>query len=322
MKRLWLIPLVLVIAVLLVVIYLKIFLPGTGPAPELKVEITPERVARGEYLANYVMVCADCHSMRDYSKFSGPLTGHHFAGGGEEFTEQAGLPGNFYASNLTPFYLKDWTDGEIFRAITSGVSKNGRALFPVMPYPLYNHANEEDIYAVIAYLRTLSPSENMVKTSKAKFPVSLLLNTMPVKYTSPVKPNEQDVIPYGKYLATIGGCVECHTPMEKGKLLWEEAFSGGRVFPLPGGSLTTSNLTPDLETGIGRWTEEMFINRFKAFADSSYMPHDIDFNTEYNTLMPWTLYSQMKESDLKAIFAYLQTLEPRNRQIVIFTPRN
>lgn len=322
MKYLWLTLAILFIAVLLSVAYLKLILPNAGKAPELQVEITPERVERGKYLAHNVMVCADCHSMRDYSKFSAPITGSAFSGGGDEFTEEFGLPGNFYASNLTPFYLKDWTDGELFRAITTGVSKNGRALFPAMPYPLYNQASEEDIYAVIAYLRTLPSVDNAVKVSKAKFPVNMLINTMPVKYNYPVKPDENNITEYGKYMATVAGCIECHTPMVKGKPVWEEAFSGGREFLLPGGVVTTSNLTPDSRTGIGNWTEEMFINRFKAFADSSYIPHDVDINKEFNTLMPWMLYSQMNVTDLKAIYAYLQTLEPKEKQITLFTPRN
>jgi mono/diheme cytochrome c family protein len=322
MKYLWILLFTILGAALVFWIYLTYVLPDTGPAPEIQVEITPERIERGEYLANHVMVCADCHSMRDFSKFSAPITGSAFSGGGDEFTEEFGLPGNFYASNLTPFYLKDWTDGEIFRAITSGVSKDGRALFPVMPYPLYNQASEEDIFAIIAYLRSLPPVENTVEASKAKFPVSLLINTMPVKYSSPVKPDETDILKYGKYMATVAGCIECHTPMEKGKPLWDEAFSGGREFLLPGGVLTTSNLTPDVETGIGNWNEEMFIFRFKAFADSTYTPHSVDPEKDFNTLMPWTMYADMKESDLRAIYAYLKTLEPVKKQITLFAPNN
>lgn len=321
MKYIWVIVLLLIGAVLIILGYVKFFLPNTGPAPDLKIEITPQRVERGKYLAHHVMVCADCHSMRDFSKFSGPLTGAAFAGGGEEFTKEFGLPGNFYASNLTPFNLKDWTDGEIFRAITSGVSKDGRALFPAMPYPLYNQANEEDIHAVIAYLRTLPSEENTVETSKADFPVSLLINTMPLKYHYPDKPDEDNVLEYGGYMATVAGCIECHTPMEKGVPVMDEAYTGGREFRLPGGIVTTSNLTPDIETGIGSWTEEMFVNRFKSFADSSYTPHEVDFNTEFNTLMPWTMYSGMKESDLKAIYAYLHSIEPKKRLRTVYAPQ-
>jgi|SRR5690554_3636614 len=320
MKYLWGLLFLIVAIVIIFWAYLSFMLPNTGEAPDIKIEITPERVARGEYLANHVMVCADCHSMRDFTRYSGPVTGSMYSGGGEEFTEEFGLPGDFYPSNLTPFHLKEWTDGEIFRAITSGVSKDGRALFPAMPYPLYNQADEEDIYAIIAYLRTLPPVENTAQTSKAKFPVSLLMNTFPMKYEHKQKPEKENTVEYGRYMATVAGCIECHTPMEKGEPVWDEAFSGGRQFMLPAGIVTTTNLTPDVETGIGNWSEEMFINRFKAFADSSYVPHRVDINTDFNTLMPWTMFAGMEESDLKAIYAYLKTLEPQKRTITVFAP--
>ena len=122
MKRLlWIIPLVLVAMILVILMYIKFALPDVGPAPEIKVELTTERLERGEYLANTVMACVDCHSNRDLSRFAGPVTGAHFAGGGPEFVEEFGAPGDFYAPNLTPYHLKDWTDGEIYRAITAGV---------------------------------------------------------------------------------------------------------------------------------------------------------------------------------------------------------
>lgn len=163
MKRLiWIIPLILITGVVALFSYLKFMLPDAGPAPDITIEPTEERIERGEYLANAVMVCVDCHSMRDFTKYADPVTGARFAGGGEEFTKELGAPGDFYAPNLTPYNLKDWTDDEIYRAITAGVSKDGRALFPGMPYHLYGQASKEDIYAVIAYLRTLEPVENQI----------------------------------------------------------------------------------------------------------------------------------------------------------------
>ena len=68
----WLI-LILFIVVSAAAAYVTIVLPNVDPAPDLKVEATPERIAHGEYLANHVVVCMDCHSQRDFSKFSGPL---------------------------------------------------------------------------------------------------------------------------------------------------------------------------------------------------------------------------------------------------------
>lgn len=69
------------------------------------------------------MSCADCQSQRNFTKYAGTITGVPFAGGGAEFTDETGTPGDFYASNLTPFHLGGWTDGEIYQAITTGVFK-------------------------------------------------------------------------------------------------------------------------------------------------------------------------------------------------------
>lgn len=321
MKRLlWIIVLTLISIVILFVVYLSFVLPSVGPAPDFSVEITQERLVRGKYLATSVMGCVDCHTQRDFTKYSGPVTGVPFSGGSlDEFTEEAGLPGNFYAANLTPFYLGDWTDGEIYRAITAGVTKDGRALFPVMPYHLFAQASEEDIFSVIAYLRTLEPYEKTVPKSKANFPVNLIMNTMPKKAVHGEIPSKNNPVEYGKYMITIAACIDCHTPMEKGKLIMDEAYSGGMEFILPTGIVRSANITPDKETGIGNWTEEMFVNRFVAHADSLFFPHDV--SDGFNTSMPWTMYAKMEKDDLKAIYAYLHSLEPQKKQIIRFSPR-
>ncbi len=80
--------------------YVKVALPDTGAAPQLKIERTTERIKRGNYLANHVAVCMDCHSTKDGSLYAGPVVGG-FAAGGEKFDQQMGLPGKFYASNIT-----------------------------------------------------------------------------------------------------------------------------------------------------------------------------------------------------------------------------
>jgi mono/diheme cytochrome c family protein len=303
---------------IVLILYVKLVLPDVGNAPEISIEITSERVARGEYLANHVMVCADCHTMRDFSKYSGPLTGPLFAGGGDEFTREAGLPGNFYPPNLTPHHLGDWTDGELFRAIVAGVSRDGRALFPAMPYHLYGQADPEDIHAVIAYLRTLKVVESSFKPSEADFPVSLLINTMPRKIDPGSRPEPTDKVAYGRYMSTIAGCIECHTPMRKGKILWDEAFTGGREFIMPAGIVRTTNLTPDKSSGIGTWSEDDFVIRFRIYSD----PENIQAVGEdnFNTPMPWSLYSKMTDTDLRAIYAYLQSIGPVENHVVRFDP--
>jgi hypothetical protein len=80
----------------------------------------------------------------------------------------------------------------------------------------------------------------------------------------------------------------------------------------------SSNISPDSETGIGTWTQEMFIARFKAYADSSYVPASVSPG-EFNTIMPWTMYAKMKEEDLSAIYAFLETVKPIENQVEKFS---
>lgn len=82
-------------------------------------------IARGKYLANHVAVCMDCHSTRKWNKYSGPMDENAQGAGGEIFDQNMGFPGKFISPNITPYALREWTDGEIFRAITSGVNKDG-----------------------------------------------------------------------------------------------------------------------------------------------------------------------------------------------------
>lgn len=124
--------------------FIAYFLPNVGDAPLIKIDYTAERIERGKYLANHVTVCIDCHSVSDWTKFSAPPTGHPGAGG-EKFSHDMGFPGTLYSPNITPCNLKGWTDGEIFRTITTGVGKDGNALFPVMPYHNYGLMDKEDI---------------------------------------------------------------------------------------------------------------------------------------------------------------------------------
>lgn len=317
MKVLLIIVGVLVCAILLIVSYLKFMLPNVGDAPELTVEVTPERVQRGEYLANHVTVCMDCHSTRDWSKFAGPIGGE-IGEGGERFTKEMGFPGEIYSPNITPHNLKEWTDGEIFRAITTGVNKHGKALFPVMPYASYGSMDKEDIYSIIAYLRTLKPIATETPERSLDFPVSLLVNTIPVPANPVTKPDVSDKVNYGKYLVNASGCVDCHSKVDdKGQLIAGTEFGGGREFAAPGGTLRTPNITSH-ETGIGSWTAELFIQKFKLYTDSSYVSPNLT-PADFNTLMPWTMYAGMTNSDLEAIFLYLQSVNKINNKVEIWS---
>jgi len=299
--------------------YVTIFLPDVGHPPDIRVEITDEKVARGHYLANFVMTCTECHAVRDFTHFAGPIKTGTLGVGGEIFDrDNVGVPGSMVAPNLTPAALGDWTDGEIFRAITSGVSKDGSALFPIMPYPNYSQLAEEDIYAVIAYLRTLEPVEFERPPSVYDFPVNFLINTMPMKPNFQPKPDRNDPINYGRYLVTAGSCADCHTRMERGQFVGEP-LAGGNEFFMPDGSVVRSaNLTPH-ETGIGYMTKNQFVERFKVFADSAYVPNRLEPG-QFQTIMPWLMYAHMEPEDLEAIYDYLKSLPPVDNRVELFTP--
>lgn len=311
--------LVLILAVAAAATYVKTALPDVGDAPALSIERTPQRIERGKYLANHVTVCMDCHSSRDWSLFSAPLAPGNFGGGGEVFSRELGFPGVFYARNITPYGIGEWTDGELFRAITSGQSKDGHALFPIMPYLNYGQLDREDIYSLIAYIRGLAPVKHDIKPAEADFPVNILINTMPAKPSFTQRPAETDVVNYGRYMATAAGCVECHSMREKGTKVEGSDYGGGMEFIMPNGITTSANITPDKTNGIGYWTADAFVKRFKAYADSSYKPHKVG-PREMNTAMPWMMYAGMEEADLRAIFAYLQTVKPLSNRVVKFKP--
>jgi len=300
-------------------VYLKLVLPVAGEPLKIQVELTPERIARGEYLANAVSACMDCHSARDWNLFSGPLKAGTLGQGGEEFTEKFGFPGNYYSKNITPHSLQNWTDGEILRAMVSGVNKNGDALFPVMPYPAYSQMAREDLYSIIAYLRTLKSVDKANIESSTNFPMNFILNTIPKEAILVENaPDKSDMLAYGKYVFTIASCADCHTKTDKGKPVEGMELAGGFAFPLPGGgTVYSSNITPDMETGIGTMNADAFVARFKAYADTAYVSATVKAG-EFNTIMPWTMYGHMEENDLRAIFAYLQSVRPVSNKVTKF----
>ncbi|MBK9177711.1 MAG: c-type cytochrome [Flavobacteriales bacterium] len=311
LKILGVLLLLLIVAAVGAVTYITKALPDIETPAELKVEVTPDRIERGRYLANSVCVCMDCHSQRDWDRFAAPLKPETFGVGGEKFDRTMQFPGEFYSKNLTPFALGSWSDGEIYRAITSGVSKDGHPFFPIMPYPNYNKLATEDVYSLIAYLRSLEPvASDPYPASEIDFPVNLIMRTIP----APAQPMERptpDAPEYGAYMVNAAACIECHTHTEKGKKIGEP-FAGGFAFNFPNGAVLRSpNITPHPTDGIGAWDKATFIARFKQYADSSYVPPAIDWNAgDFQTVMPWLMYSTMSEEDLGAIYDYLRALDP------------
>lgn len=317
--------LLLIFVIILIIVgaavaYLKLGLPNIKAAPVLSIELTPERLARGEYLANHVAVCIDCHSMRDWSRFSGPPLEGTLGKGGDVFDQKFGFPGEYHAKNITPEGISHYSDGELFRTITTGVDKEGKALFPVMPFHYYGQMDEDDIKSIIAYIRTLKPIVNPVPGSKSDFPMSLIINTLPHEASFTKLPAKTDVVNYGKYLTNAASCIECHTKFEKGSLVAGTEFGGGREFPFPDGSIIRSaNISPDEETGIGGWDEEVFVSLFHAYSDSTTINTKLNPG-DFNSIMPWSMYGKMNDEDLKAIFAYLKTVKPISNSVVKYTP--
>ena len=291
--------------------------PKVGAAANLKIVATPEKIARGKYLSNHVSVCIDCHSTRDFNFYSGPVMPGTEGKGGAEFVDAAGT---FYPRNITPAALGNWTDGEIIRAITAGVDKDGQALFPMMPYPIYNQLAQDDVEAIVAYLRTLPSIQNDVPKSKINFPLNLIVRMIPQPYNPQPRPPLADTLAYGKYMSTISGCHFCHTQADdKGQPLPGMDFAGGMEFKDPMlGTMRSANITPDEDTGIGAWDKAYFTGRFKEYADSTNS-HIPVAKGGVNTIMPWTMYAGMTEEDLNAIYSYLRTVKPVRHEVEKFS---
>jgi len=310
-----------ILAILVVVIasalaYVKLVLPNVGKAENINIEATPEMIKRGEYLANHVTVCIDCHSKRDWTKFSGPLVDGTEGMGGDAFTKEFGFPGTFYAKNITPEGIGKWTDGELIRAISCGVNRDRKAFFPVMPYPYYAHMDKEDIIAIVAYIRTLKPIKNEVPASEPEFPMNFILNTIPQEASFTKRPEKAVNAVYGAYIINAAACAECHTNAIKGKQVEGMDFAGGREFIIPGPKkIVSANITPDKETGIGNWTEDAFVSKFKAYEDKTKLA-DYKSPKDYQSMMPWNMYAGMDTVDLKAMYAYLKTLKPIKNEVI------
>jgi mono/diheme cytochrome c family protein len=274
---------------------------------------------RGEYLVTSVAACLDCHSKRDYTKYSGPIVPGTEGMGGEVFDHKLfdAMPGTVYARNITSdpeTGIGTWTDQEVLRAITQGINKNGDTLFPIMPYANFNHMAKKDLLSIIAYIRTLKPIKNKVAARQLMIPVSL---AYPAPALQPsvdnnVSPPESDRVKYGEYLVNFADCGTCHTPFVKGAPDFSRAFSGGNILNPGEFKVTTANITPDSATGIGTWTEERFLNKFLPYREEK----GYNFNPgKQNTIMPLTVYASMKDDDLKAIYAYLHSIKPVSNKV-------
>jgi len=263
------------------------------------------------------MVCFDCHSTRDWTKYSAPIIPGTEGKGGERFDQMMGITGYCVAENITPYNLNSWSDGEIYRAITSGLAKDGKPLLPVMPYSYFGKFNTEDIYSIIAYIRTLPPVKGPVTGSNSSLNVSLMLYFLPQKPQPIDMPAPGDTIGRGRYLAMAAGCIECHTRINRTKSTEETALAGGRDFRLEKAVVISKNLTPDTLTGIGRMTEEEFIHLFRSRDPATWTRPTVSA-LDTNTVMPWTSFSRIDTCDLKVIYIYLRSRKPASHKVTAF----
>lgn len=302
----------LVALVLLVAVcgvgYLYFAFPKTLPPPAVTFDKSPERLERGKYLAEHVTGCIACHTQRDWSKFAGPLKSDMIGAGGDKFP--LGPGSDLYAKNITPAAIGSWTDGELLRAVTQGVSKDGTPLFPLMPYPHFGAMSEDDVHAVLAYIRSLKAIAFTPQARTLGFPLNLIVRTIPGPNTHQPRPSPGDKVAYGRYMTRAALCGDCHTPIDgQGTPLPGMDFAGGMEFVETGYRARSANITPDADTGIGSWTEQQFIDKFKAFENQT--PATLsEAEKRQNTPMPMYSYAGMTREDLSAIYAYLRTVKP------------
>jgi mono/diheme cytochrome c family protein len=315
MKTLVKVVLAIVVALIVVagagVAYVFAKYPNVPPPESVTIVATPEKIARGQYLAKHVAQCVECHAVRDFTKYAGPVVDGTEGRGGENFGNPGTAVRSLYSPNITPAAIGRWTDGELIRAVTAGVSKDGEPLFPIMPYPRYAQMSREDVEAIVAYVRTLAPVEYTAPARDLAMPLPLVVRTIPKAPAFRPIPPRTDRIAYGEYLTNAASCGECHTPMDaQGTPLPGMEFAGGFEFALPGGGLVrSSNITPDADTGIGTWSEQQFIDKFKVF-DGAPIRSLGPAERRENTVMPWLGYAGMTREDLGAMYSYLRTLKP------------
>lgn len=303
--------------------YLYTAFPKVPEAGEFRIEPTPERLARGKYLNDHVVGCTTCHSQRDWTRFSGPVVPNTIGQGGQEFP--LGPAGVLYSKNITPAAIGSWSDGELLRAVTAGVSRDGTPLFPLMPYPHYGAMQEDDVHAALVYVRSLKAIENAnIPARKLSFPLNLIVRTIPAPASPQQRPPVTDKLAYGRYMLRSSLCGDCHTPIDdRGTPLPGMDFAGGMEFIETGYRARSANITPDADTGIGSWTEQQFIDRFKSF-EGVEQPVLSDAERRQNTPMPWTAYAGMTREDLGAIYAALRAQKPIANRVTRFpdaTPR-
>jgi len=268
-----------------------------APYPDLKASTDSAVIAKGKHLVTGAAHCINCHSTANVDSLvdlgqPAPLSG------GVKFELPVGI---IYSKNITPDKetgIGKYTDGEIARALRYGVHPNGDPVYDFMPF---HNMSDEDLTAVISYLRAQKPVKNEVPENK----LNILGNIVKAFMVKPVGPSgevpetvKQDTTAeYGKYIAiSVAECNGCHTQRDLSGAYIGAAFAGGNEFNEGGYKLVTPNITSDSSSRIYGWTAQDFINRFRMGKVIPYSP------------MPWNSFKRMNDDELKAIYNFLKTV--------------
>jgi mono/diheme cytochrome c family protein len=252
-------------------------------------------VERGEYLVRGIMGCGNCHTPMGPEGFvmEQELAGRLVEDTPEVFTA--------WAPNITPAgRIAEWSDAELARAIREGIRPDGSLIGPPMPFSMYRGLGDEDLAAVVAFLRTLPAVENEVPASEYHIP-------LPPAYGPPVEsvtaPERGVTVEYGAYLAgPVMHCMECHTPMgPQGPMLDTAAGQGGFAFHGPWGTSVASNLTSS-EDGLAGYSDD----EIKAMITQGVRPD----GSAMLPPMPYGYLAKMTPEDLDAVVLYLRSLPP------------
>ncbi|HEY0742763.1 MAG TPA: cytochrome c [Chryseosolibacter sp.] len=282
----------------------KFEVPVTG----IKASTDSTIVAHGKYLVLGASHCYACHtndSLRAL-KLKEPLMG------GNVYETPFG---SFNIPNITmdkETGIGNFSDEQLARAIRYNVNHDDFAMAGFMSY---NNMSDEDITAIISYLRTTAPVTNHVPDHDLNILGKLIVRFLvkPHREAQPSKITPDTTAEYGKYFAyTVGQCNSCHTKRDKIGRFVGEPFAGGFEWDLPDGKYTSPNLTPHDTTGrIAHWSEDVFIQRFRTGRVLEGSP------------MPWEGYENISERDLKALYRYFNSLEPvKSTATVTYQPKN
>ena len=268
---------------------------------------TPAEIARGKYVFGATGGCG-CHT--ESGNPAKPANS-----GGRKYE---GPFGTVYASNITPdpkTGIGNWTDEQIVTAIRLGRRPNGERLVPVHPYTVFNGMAAEDLRVLVAFLRTVKPVSRPTPPKKL---VPLFESIALPAWLAAFAPRETppSAAPTagaarGEYLVrAVAHCGECHSPRTLTQATDNARFLGGNPKGPEGAAMP--NITPDPDTGIGKWSEEEIAD----YLGSGNKPDGDVAGGLMAEVIEGTLagYKDLTKADRLAIAKYLKTIPPvKNR---------